>query len=130
MFSNSKNMQTSSSKVETVIGLGTIVEGDIKSTGILRVDGKCTGDIVSNGAVIIGEGALINGDITAVTVTLAGRVEGNIRCSGVLEIMLKGTLIGDVDAMELSIQKGAIFNGKCNILSDEVVKLIAADSTI
>lgn len=128
MFSSSKNIQASSAKVETVIGPGTFIDGDIKSTGIIRVDGKCTGDIVTNGAVIIGEGAFVSGDITAVNVSLGGRVEGNVRCSGVLEIMLKGTLIGDVDAMELSIQKGAVFNGKCNILSDEVDKLVAADS--
>lgn len=128
MFSNSKNIQVSNTKVETIIGPGTIIEGDIKSTGMVRVEGKCTGDIITDGAVIIGEGAYINGNITAGNVSLGGRVEGNVRCSGVLEIMLKGALIGDVDAMELSIQKGAVFNGKCNILSDEVEKLVAADN--
>lgn len=127
MFSNPKNVQASSTKVETVIGQGTFIDGNIKSTGTVRVDGKCTGDIVTNGAVIIGEDAFINGDITAINVSLGGRVEGNVKCSGVVEIMLKGALIGDVEAVELSIQKGAVFNGRCNIVSDEVDKLVAAD---
>ena len=80
--------------------------------------------------MFIGEKAIISGDVTAVNVSLAGRVEGNVRCSGTLEIMLKGTLIGDVEVAGLSIQKGAIFSGKCHILSKEVDKLIAVDSAI
>ena len=130
MFSGSKNTQVSSTKIETIIGFGTCIDGDIKSTGIVRVDGRCTGDIVTNADVIIGEGAFISGDIAAVNVSIAGKVEGNIRCTGVLEIMVKGTLIGDVEVTELSIQKGSVFNGKCSILSNEVDKLVAADSTV
>lgn len=130
MFSNSKNKQVSSTKVETVIGFGTCIDGDIKSTGILRIDGECNGDIVTNADVLIGEKATISGDITAANVSLAGRVEGNIRCSGTLEIMLKGTLMGDVEVSGLSIQNGAVFNGKCSILSNEVEKLVAVDSAI
>ncbi len=130
MFSSSKNSQASNAKVETIIGQGTSIDGDIKSTGIVRIDGKCTGDIATSSDVIVGEQAFINGDITAVNVSLAGRVEGNVRCTGVLEIMLQGTLIGDVEVAGLSIQKGAVFNGKCSILSKEVDKLVAVDSTI
>lgn len=130
MFSNSKNTQVSSTKIETVIGFGTCIHGDIKSTGILRVDGKCTGDIVTNADVFIGEKAIISGDVTSVNVSLAGRVEGNVRCSGALEIMLKGTLIGDVEVSGLSIQRGAVFNGKCSILSNEVEELVAVDTVI
>jgi cytoskeletal protein CcmA (bactofilin family) len=130
MFSSSKNTQVSSSKVETVVGQGTCIDGDIKSTGIVRVDGKCTGDVVTNADVIIGECGCIDGNVTAVNVSIAGKIEGNVRCTGVLEIMLKGTLVGDVEVTELSIQKGAIFNGKCNIISNEVDKLVAADITV
>lgn len=128
MFSSSKNTQAASSKVETVIGSGTCIDGDIKSSGTLRVDGKCIGNIISSSDVIVGEGAFVNGDITANNVCLAGKVEGNIKCSGVLEIMQKGTLIGDVEVEEVSIQRGAVFSGKCNILSKEVEKLVPASS--
>ena len=127
MFSSSKNTQVSSSKVETVVGQGTCIYGDIKSTGIVRVDGKCTGDVVTNADVIIGESGCIDGNVTAVNVSIAGKIEGNVRCTGVLEIMLQGTLVGDVEVTELSIQKGAVFNGKCSIISNEVDKLVAAD---
>jgi cytoskeletal protein CcmA (bactofilin family) len=130
MFSSSKNTQVSSSKVETVVGQGTCIDGDIKSTGIVRVDGKCTGDVVTNADIIIGESGCIDGNVTAVNVSIAGKIEGNVRCTGVLEIMLKGTLVGDVEVTELSIQKGAIFNGKCSIISNEVDKLVAADITV
>jgi cytoskeletal protein CcmA (bactofilin family) len=130
MFSSSKNTQVSNSKVETVVGQGTCIDGDIKSTGIVRVDGKCTGDVVTNADVIIGESGCIYGNVTAVNVSIAGKIEGNVKCTGVLEIMLKGTLVGDVEVTELSIQKGAIFNGKCSIISNEVDKLVAADITV
>jgi cytoskeletal protein CcmA (bactofilin family) len=130
MFSSSKNTSSQASKVETVIGKGTIIDGDIKSSGIIRIDGGCVGDIITDSDVIIGENASINGDITAVNVSLAGKVEGNVRCSGVLEITVKGSLTGDVHVSGLSIQKGAVFSGKCNIIAKEVEEMVAAGSEV
>jgi cytoskeletal protein CcmA (bactofilin family) len=130
MFSSSKNTNSQASKVETVIGKGTSIEGNIKSSGVIRIDGGCVGDIITDSDVIIGENASINGDITAVNVSLAGKVEGNVRCSGVLEITVKGSLTGDVHVSGLSIQKGAVFSGKCNIITKEVEKMVAADGAV
>jgi cytoskeletal protein CcmA (bactofilin family) len=130
MFSSSKNISSQVSKVDTVIGKGTIIEGDIKSSGIIRIDGGCVGDIITDSDVIIGENASINGDITAVNVSLAGKVEGNVRCSGVLEITGKGYLTGDVLVSGLSIEKGAVFSGKCSIVAKEVEKMVAAGSEV
>jgi cytoskeletal protein CcmA (bactofilin family) len=130
MFSSSKNTSSQASKVETVIGKGTIIEGDIKSSGIIRIDGGCVGDIITDSDVIIGENATVNGDITAVNVSVAGKVEGNVRCSGVLEITVKGYLTGDVLVSGLSIEKGAVFSGKCSIVAKEVEKMVAAGSEV
>jgi cytoskeletal protein CcmA (bactofilin family) len=130
MFSSSKNISSQVSKVDTVIGKGTIIEGDIKSSGIIRIDGGCVGDIITDSDVIIGENASINGDITAVNVSLAGKVEGNVRCSGVLEITGKGYLTGDVLVSGLSIEKGAVFSGKCSIVAKEVEKMVTEGSEV
>lgn len=127
MFSSSKNTSSQAYKVETLIGNGTTIKGDIKSSGVIRIDGGCVGDIITDADVIIGENASIKGDITASNVTLAGKVEGNVRCSGVLEITIKGSLTGDVYVSGLSIQKGALFSGKCSIVDKEVERMVAAD---
>jgi cytoskeletal protein CcmA (bactofilin family) len=127
MFSSSKNTSSQAYKVQTVIGSGTTIEGDIKSSGAIRIDGGCVGDIITDADVIIGENASIKGDIIAFNVTLAGKVEGNVRCSGALEITVKGNLTGDVLVSGLSIEKGAVFSGKCSIVAKEVESMVAAD---
>ena len=127
MFKSPKNMPSNSGKINTLIGSTTNVTGNINATETIRVDGRYIGDIVTEADVIIGETAYIKGNITAVNVSLSGGLDGNVKCTGILEILIPGKLIGDVEVGGLSIEKGAIFNGKCNILYEQVKQLVAAD---
>jgi cytoskeletal protein CcmA (bactofilin family) len=127
MFKSTKSMPSTSVKINTVIGSTTSVTGNINATETIRVDGRYIGDIVTEADIIIGERAYIKGNITAVNVSLCGGLEGNVKCTGILEILIPGKLIGDVEVGSLSIDKGAIFNGKCKILYEDVKQLVAAD---
>lgn len=122
MFSNSKNEQVvkkvNDNKVDTLIGTSTKLTGNIDSDGNIRVDGKYTGDIVSKKEVTIGEAGLVVGNITANNVIISGKMQGNIRCSGILEIISTGKLYGDIEADCISIKEGAVFKGK-SIMNEE-----------
>ena len=122
MFSNPKN-SSSNVKIDTLIGASTNLTGNINSSGAIIIYGRFIGDIVTEGDVTIGSGAQINGDITAANVIISGNVEGNISCTGTLEIVPTGRLVGDVNVANLDIEKGAIFNGKCNVVSNNFLKL-------
>lgn len=127
MFSSKKNTvpiaQTSSSSKTsdaTIISSNSKFEGTLESTGILRIDGEFRGDINIKGSVIIGEDGIVVANINADKVTIAGKVEGNICCSGSLELVQSGKLTGDIEVKSIRVDEGAIFDGKCKMLKSQI----------
>lgn len=100
---------------ESVFGEGLEIEGTIKSKGSLRIDGKLKGKISCDADLMIGEGAVLEADIEAVNITIAGDVTGNIRCGSRLELLSSGRLEGDTSTGSLVISEGAMFSGASNM---------------
>lgn len=97
--------------IENVIGVSATVQGDLKAQGSFRIDGTVDGSVVSQAAVVIGEGGVVRGDVQGTDVVVAGQVVGNIRCSAHLEIVASGRIEGDIDAQSLRIETGGVFRG-------------------
>ena len=104
--------------LDTLIGAHTVFEGNIESQGGVRVDGKLTGELKIGGDISIGPEAKIVGNIYAHNVVLAGTVDGNIYADGMLRLLSKGRLRGNVQAYGLVADEGGIFHGKCNIVEE------------
>lgn len=102
--------------VDTLVGINTVFTGNIESEGTIRVDGKIRGDIKVAGDVYVGESAVITGSIVAANVHLAGTVEGNITCSGILKILSSAKLYGDIRINSFLADEGALFQGKCSMM--------------
>lgn len=98
-------------RVDTIIGKHTIFEGTVRGQGLVRVDGQIEGEIVTEGDLVVGEGARVIGDVRARNVTLAGEVHGNIYANGRLELIPGGRLKGDIRAARLIVADGAVFDG-------------------
>ena len=98
--------------VDTIIGKGTVVEGDIQSEAGVRVDGEVKGNIVAAGDVVVGKGATVSGDIASLNLYISGAVEGDVQCSGFLRIFDEGVLKGDAKACSFAADQGALFDGK------------------
>lgn len=122
MFTSKNDSQTvieSSSGFKadtTIIGASSNFNGTLNSTGVIRIDGVFGGELNIDGNVIVGESGKINGNIKASRVTIAGTVEGNIYCSGTLELTSSGKLYGDIEVRTINIEDGAIFEGKCTMV--------------
>jgi len=103
--------------VESVIGSGLTVKGDIHSKGTLRVDGKVEGKISANGSVVIGANGDVKADIVADHIIVGGIVRGNITGREKVELVLKGQLHGDVHTKpgKLLVSDGAVFEGSCKM---------------
>jgi cytoskeletal protein CcmA (bactofilin family) len=99
--------------VNALLGRGSEFEGKLTFEGIVRIDGKFTGEIFSDGTLIIGEGARVKAEITVDTVVVQGEVVGNIRAKTGIELHAPGKLRGNMQAGSLVVQKGAIFDGNC-----------------
>ena len=101
----------------TIIGAGTTVEEIIKASASTRIDGTVNGDITSEGVVVVADGGVVNGNISAADVKISGEVKGNLSVSGKTELVSNGKLIGDVKTGSLSIDETAIFHGNCKMNS-------------
>ncbi|HAM49976.1 MAG TPA: hypothetical protein DCP92_04515 [Nitrospiraceae bacterium] len=97
-------------KIESFVGSNSHFRGDIKTKGTLRIDGSLDGNVDADW-LILGEKANLKGDVTARGVVVGGRVEGTITSREVLEIKSKGHVIGDINAVKLTVVEGGILQG-------------------
>ena len=107
-----KNVDNPVRDIETIIGKGTVVTGQLQSSGNIRVDGRIEGGVTITGDAVIGESGDVHGDINAGSLTVAGTVTGNVNCDGNLSIHATGQLVGDVRVRSLNIADGGIFKGR------------------
>lgn len=97
--------------VDTVIGEGTIFEGNVKSEASINVMGKVSGNVEGGGTITIGEKGIVRSNISAPEVIIAGTVHGNVKTAKSLTIASTGHLHGDSDASSLTIDEGGTFLG-------------------
>src|SRR6266567_690495 len=98
------------------------IKGSIKFQKELLIDGKVEGEINSDGVLTIGENADIRGEIKTKSITVYGKVHGNITVAERCELKSKCTLQGDLKAARLIIEEGATFIGKSEVSSGMSVK--------
>ena len=100
-----------SRKLETIIGDGTRVVGQVSVKGTIRIDGIVEGDLHADW-VVVGETGKILGNTHARGVVVGGSVEGNIEATESVELMGKASMAGEIRAPKLSIAEGAVFDGR------------------
>src|SRR5437588_7518666 len=98
------------------------IKGSIKFQKELLIDGKVEGDINSEEVLTIGENADIRAEIKTKSITIYGKVQGNVSVSERCELKSKCTLQGDLKAARLIIEEGATFVGKSEVSSGMSVK--------
>ncbi|SHH98823.1 bactofilin family protein [Clostridium grantii] len=130
MFSTTKKGKSGSNisgDMDTIIGASSCIEGNINSNGAIRIDGKFIGNVDTKTDLILGEQGYIKGNIVANNASISGKIEGNVKCLGLLEIMTTGRVFGDIEVVNIAISEGALFKGSCTMINepDEMdVKLI------
>lgn len=105
-----------SQKETYFIGKGLILRGEISGVGDVQVEGEFEGRINLAGAVVIREGAKVQGDISATDIIVAGLVQGDIHASSRVELLPTCHLVGSVRSKVLTVQEGAAVKG--NIRSE------------
>lgn len=105
--------------INTLIGPGSFVSGDVKINGFIRVDGDIDGKIETSSNVIIGEKARIRGNIDAASVVIGGIVIGDITAPKGIKLLSNSVLIGNVTTKSIQIEENVVFNGHCISLSND-----------
>ena len=96
------------------------IKGSLKFQNELTIDGKIEGEIISSGVLTVGENAEIKGEIKTKSVTVLGKVHGNITVEERCELKSHAVLHGDLKATRLVIEDGATFVGKSEVTPNKV----------
>ena len=105
--------------VNTIIGPGSMVRGDIEAPGFTRVDGNIKGNLHAKGRVVIGKSARMRSSITGTNITVGGVVDGNIMASERLIVLSSALIIGDITTRRIEADEGCIIHGKIQICQNE-----------
>lgn len=137
MFGNGKT-EKPQSQIDSLIGVGTHIDGNINFSGGLRVDGRVTGNINALGdkpsTLVLSDQAVIEGKIVVSHAVINGTVIGAIHASEYMELQPKAKVSGDVHYKAMEIQLGASVDGMLHHLHDvqpdnKVVPLIPASQS-
>lgn len=106
--------------INSIIGKGSSIKGNLKINGFIRVDGDLDGDLETSGNVIVGENARIRGDIIAKSVSvIGGIVYGNIIAPDSVKLLSTSVVIGDIQTHRLQSDEKVILHGHCISLLEQ-----------
>jgi cytoskeletal protein CcmA (bactofilin family) len=117
-----KNTPATASQIDSLIGRGTRIEGDIHFTGGLRVDGEIYGKIVAESVpatLVLSEHGTITGQVDASHLIVNGSITGPVRVSTFLEMHSKARITGDVEYAMIEIQQGAVIEGRMLLVTKD-----------
>lgn len=113
-----EKMKATREMIENVLGRTSLIRGDLSADGAFRIDGWVEGSVDSRSAVVIGESGAVRGNVTGTEIVVAGKIFGNVVCSGHLEILATGKVEGDIDAKSMRIETGGLFRGTSHMKSE------------
>jgi cytoskeletal protein CcmA (bactofilin family) len=102
--------------IRSLVGEGMVVQGDVRFTEGLRIDGQVFGDVSCEGdgrsILVISDNARVHGKVNACHVIISGEVRGPIHSSELLELQPKARVMGDVRYETLEMHPGALVEGE------------------
>lgn len=104
------------SPIDSLIGAGSVIEGNISFSGGLRIDGHVKGNVKATGSkpgtLVLSELAKVEGEIEVAHVVVNGTVAGPVRATEYVELLPKARVTGDVSYKSIEIHVGAIVMGQ------------------
>ncbi|NOU45920.1 MAG: polymer-forming cytoskeletal protein [Bacteroidales bacterium] len=99
-----------------IIGQGTTIKGDIESSGDFRIDGQLTGSIKVGGRLVIGPSGIVAGSMKCQNADISGHVKADMQVDELTAMKSTAVIEGDLETGRLTIEVGAKFRGKCEMI--------------
>ena len=116
-------------RIDSLVGAGTRIIGDIHFAGGLRVDGEIDGSIIATpgkpSTLVLSEHARVNGEIKVTHLVVNGEITGPVSVAEYLELQSNSRVTGDVHYKTLEIQLGAVVEGRLIHLAEATDKVVA-----
>lgn len=104
------------SRIDSLIGAGTTIEGNVTFTGGLRIDGEVRGNLYASenhpGTLVVSEHARIDGEVNVPHLVINGTVNGPVRSTVSLELQPCARVTGDVEYSTIELHLGALVEGR------------------
>jgi cytoskeletal protein CcmA (bactofilin family) len=105
-------------RIDSLIGAGTVVDGNISFSGGLRIDGQVRGNVTAaNGdpcTLVVSEHARVDGEIRVSHVVINGAINGPVTADDYLELQANARIMGDVSYRQIEMRVGAVVQGRLN----------------
>jgi len=106
-------MSSKNSGEITHLSSSTIIEGDVRLENDIRIAGTIVGTINTKGALVVERTGKIKGELNVNSATIAGKIQGNIECDGLMTLESGSCFVGDIKTRQIVINEGAEFQGNC-----------------
>ncbi len=96
---------------ETVIGRTIVIDGEVKSSEDISVQGTIKGRVTTTADLYIEESGTVEAEVQTHSIEIHGKVVGNVSATDKYELMRDGEVVGDVTAPRVVIADGSTFKG-------------------
>ena len=127
-----KEIEDVGNQVNALLEPGCEFDGKLTFQGSVRINGHFTGEIFSEGTLIIGQGGFVEACIEVGNIIISGKVIGDITARDRIEMKTPAEVRGNICAKTLVIEEGVIFEGNCRMgkaaasdYRDEVISLVS-----
>ena len=129
----SKKHTKPQTQIDSLIGAGASIDGNLNFSGGLRIDGQVNGNVVAAqgkpSTLVLSEHGQVNGEVNVTHLIINGSISGPVFASEYMELQSKAKVNGDVHYTTLEIQLGAIVDGRLIHNSDTAQDKVVAFKT-
>lgn len=115
MFNKEAETATAQGSLNSILGQGCKVKGDIELNGTIRVDGDFDGSISCPETLIIGKSGVVKAEVKVKNAIIGGKLVGNIHATNKIELQSGSHVEGDIETGRLVIDEGVFFEGQCKM---------------
>ncbi len=110
-------------EINAFLGAGTSYNGRLHFQGAVRIDGNFIGEVESDGTLVIGNDAVVEGIIKVGRLVLSGQLTGEVESASKVILNKTAFMKGNIRTPVLVMDEGAVLEGKLTMGSLEVGKL-------
>ena len=105
--------------INTLVGNGSFIKGNLTVNGFIRIDGDLDGDLVTDGAVIVGEKARIKGNLVVKSAIIGGVVLGDVTAAESVKLLSSSVVLGNIISKKVQMEEDVVFQGHCISIENE-----------
>lgn len=115
--------------IDAFIGEGTYFEGKFSFKGVVRIDGSVKGELKCDGTLIVGETGVLDASIETRDAIIRGKVNGDIKAEGRLELKNPCSVMGDMTAQALVVEEGVRIEGNV-VTGGEMIEPVLEEESL